>query len=216
MKTLLFANGDIDGGVMVHRALSESGISRIIAADGGAYNAQFYGQTIDTLIGDLDSLSPDYITQLESNGVTIHRYPPEKDETDLELALQYAVSEGATWIRIIGAMGGRFDHMLANVYLLGLPQLAAIDIAIVAGNQMLRLLMPATHHLIGQQGDTISLIPISGNVQGITTIGLQYPLSNETLSLGPARGISNVMLTTEATVTFTSGLLLYVHTVGRA
>lgn len=201
---------------MVHRALSASGIEHVIAADGGARNAWFYARSVDTVIGDLDSLSPAYVQKLEADGTQIIRHPMEKDETDLELSLIYAAELGATWIRVVGAIGGRFDQMLANVYLLGLPQLKEIDTAIVAGSQMIQLLRPDTHILHGSKGDTISLIPISGDVTGISTSGLKYALNNETLVFGPARGISNVMASEQATMRFQSGLLLCIHTDGRA
>lgn len=216
MKALIFANGNPEEGVMVHRALSVSDSAHIIAADGGARIAWHYNKSPQTVIGDMDSLSQTNLQTLRDEGATLLQYSQEKDETDLELALKFAVEQGADWIRIVGAIGGRFDQMLANVYLLSLPELRALDVALVAGNQMLRILYAGDHQLTGSIGDTVSLIPISGNVSQISTDGLQYPLKQETLYFGPARGISNVMLNIQATISFTSGVLLYVHTEGHA
>ena len=215
-KVLIFANGKAKKGVMVYRALSDSEGAMIIAADGGARIALDYEMPPHSVIGDMDSLSAEELSTLANDDVQIVRHAPEKDETDLELALIYAVEQGATWIRIIGAIGGRFDQMLANVYLLALPQLADCDVALVAGKQMITLLRPGLHHLTGKPDDTISLLPISGDVQGISSRGMKYPLRDEVLAFGPARGISNVMLTAQASVTFRSGLLLCVHTDGEA
>ncbi|MDQ7028235.1 MAG: thiamine diphosphokinase [Anaerolineae bacterium] len=216
MKALIFANGKAKNGVMVGRALSDVEGALIIAADGGARLASKLGFSPHIVIGDMDSLSSDELHQLEQDGAKLCRYPPEKDETDLELALIVAAEKGATWIRVLGATGGRFDQTLANVYLLALPQLDNIDIALVAKKQIIRLFRAGQHTIHGAVGDTISLIPVSGDVFGITTHNLQYPLRDETLHFGPARGISNVMQAETAQISVGDGWVLCVHTVGRA
>jgi thiamine pyrophosphokinase len=216
MKALLFANGRPKNGSMVRRALLDATGAQIIAADGGARIAWRYNRLPDVVVGDMDSLSEEELHQLESQGAVIVRHPREKNETDLELALLYAAAHGATWIRVIGALGGRFDQMLANVYLLAMPQLAHCDVAMVARRQMIRVLRAGTHTLDGHNGDTISLIPISGDVHGITTQGLRYLLENETLLFTLARGISNVMTGASAEITIGEGMLLCVHTRGKA
>lgn len=216
MQALIFANGKAKHGSMVARALSQSEQALIVAADGGARIAWHYDKTPDIVIGDMDSLSQEERSKLERDGAQLLEYPPEKDETDLELALLYAAEQGASWIRIIGALGGRFDQMMANVYLLAMPELEQCDVALVAGEQMIRLLHTGAHDLIGTKGDTISLIPISGDVIGISTKHMQYPLEDETLRFGPARGISNVMTNNHAQVMFREGMVLCVHTEGEA
>jgi thiamine pyrophosphokinase len=144
------------------------------------------------------------------------RYPREKDFTDLELALLEAVKRGARQIYVIGALGGRFDQTMANISLLAHPELHAADVLFVSGRQTIRLLQSGMHRITGSEGDTISLIPIGGKVRGITTENLYYPLMNESLEFGPARGISNLMMTTEVSVQITEGLLLLIHTIGQA
>ena len=117
---------------------------------------------------------------------------------------------------IIGALGGRVDQTLANIWLLALPMLDGIAVELVDGEQSLRCLRPGRHELHGEGGDTISLIPLNGLVAGVTTTGLRYALADESLEFGPARGISNVMLGRRAVVRFGAGLLLVVQTRGRA
>ena len=213
-KALIFANGKRKDGIMVHRALDEASDASIIVADGGVRIALKYNLVPDAIIGDMDSVDHEILKQLEATGVVIQHYPQEKNETDLELALSYAAEHGAQWIRIIGGIGGRFDQMLANVYLLALPQLANRDVAIVAGKQSICLLREGENIVVGQEGDTVSLIPISGDVCGITTYGLKYALQNDTLLFGPARGVSNVLLGDTAKIIIDTGYLLCVHTVG--
>ncbi len=142
MDALIFANGDIDDGDMVSRALAHAPDALIIAADGGVRVAAHYGLRIDIVIGDMDSLPADDLAALAAQGTQILRHPAEKDETDLELALNLAVERGATWLRVIGATGGRLDQILSNIYLLALPSLDSRDVQLVAGKQAAWLARP--------------------------------------------------------------------------
>lgn len=216
VKVLVFANGEVGDGPQVRRVLSGAGGAAVVAADGGARVAQYYGLPVHTLIGDMDSLTEDELAALAKQGTDIRRYPEEKNETDLELALLWAAQLGAVWIRIIGAVGGRLDQTLGNVYLLALPELAGRDARLVAGQQETWLLHPGESVIHGAPGDTISLVPISGLVRGVRTENLYYPLRDETLAFGPARGMSNVMQSDTARVWTQDGILLVVHTLGRA
>ncbi len=216
MQVLLFANGELKRGAMLDRALNSLESPHVICADGGALHARALGLTPHTIIGDLDSLTAAELAQFKAAGAEIIQHRQEKDETDLELALRHCRRIGASSITILCALGGRFDQALANILLLTLPELRDMRIEIVAGDQSARLLRPGSHRLEGERGDTVSLIPLGAAAEGITTSALQYPLADESLRLGPARGISNVMLNDTARVDFRCGLLLLVHTSGRA
>lgn len=215
-SALILANGAIEDGPMVQRALTTAGAALVVAADGGARAAQHYGLHIDVVVGDMDSLSDDELRALVAAGAQVQRHPPEKDYTDLELALYYVAERDMQWIRIIGGLGNRLDQTLGNLYLMAVPELQGRDVRLVAGKQESCLLHPGQHTIHGQPGDTISLLPMGGPVSGIRTENLHYPLYDETLEFGPARGISNVMTAETAQVTTQSGKLLVVHTIGRA
>jgi thiamine pyrophosphokinase len=215
-SALIFANGETADGPMVRQALAWAGDALLIAADGGARVAQHYGLRVDVVIGDMDSLSPDELETLRAQGSAVRQYPEEKNETDLELALHYAADQGAGRVRILGGVGGRLDQTLGNIYLLALPILTDRDVRLVADAQETWLLRPGHNVIAGAPGDTVSLIPISGTVEGVRTANLYYPLREETLAFGPARGLSNVMQTDEAHVWVGAGRLLVVHTIGRA
>jgi thiamine pyrophosphokinase len=212
---LIFANGDVNDGPMVRRALTDWQDALCIAADGGARVAKALDVTVGVVIGDMDSVSQTDLSELEQRA-EILRYPPEKNETDLELALMYAVEQGASWIRIVGAVGDRFDQTLSNVYLMALPILRDCDVRMVAGKQETWLIGAGEHTIEGQGGDTVSLIPLNGTVHGVKTDGLYYPLRDEDLIFGPARGVSNVLNGDRASVSVREGVLLVVHTIGRA
>lgn len=217
-KALLFANGDILAGTTVDRALASAHdpATFLIAVDGGIAHADQLQIAVDAVVGDFDSITPDRQAQLKAEGIEMIPFPAEKDYTDLELALKIAVERGADWIRIVGGIGGRLDQTIANVYLLALPELANCDVRFVAGEQTIWLLRAGTHTIDGVAGDTFSLIPIGGSAEGITTHDLYYPLHDETLVFGPARGVSNVLTSSSASVTLKQGILLAIHTKGRA
>ena len=210
MRIVILANGEPPDASEVRAWLRPN--DQLICADGGARAALQLDLRPTIVIGDFDSLSTSEIGQLEDAGTRLIRHPREKDETDLELALLCAAGQAPNEIVILGAHGGRTDHMLANIMLLALPQLNNIDVCIAWRNERMFLLHPnRPHTVMGEAGDTLSLLPLGGDVPGIETFGLQYALHNEPLRFGPARGVSNVMLGASASVQFASGRLLCVH-----
>lgn len=215
-QALIFANGSTHDGPMPRRALEQFAGALAVAADGGVRVARAYGVRLDAVVGDMDSVSAEALDSLRAEGVQVLYHPAEKNETDLELALTWTAAQGVREIRVFGAMGGRLDQTLANIYLLALPALRDLDVRLVSRSQETRLIYPGEHVILGAAGDTVSLIPMNGDAHGIQTDNLYYPLRDETLIFGPARGVSNVMNGDEARVRFSEGLLLVVHTLGRA
>lgn len=209
MRVLVFANGNCPDSDLARCYAAWA--NRVICADGGANHAEVFGVVPDVLIGDLDSVSPELRAMLEVRGTQVLAYPSNKDETDLELALLYTVEQGASEVVVLGALGGRIDHELGNFLLLAHPQLIGVDIRFVEGKQEISLIH-GCKTFCGTVGDLLSLLPIGGNVEGVTTQGLEYPLRDETLFFGPARGVSNVFTAEQPEVKVRSGLLLAVHT----
>ncbi|MGQ9491021.1 MAG: thiamine diphosphokinase [Anaerolineae bacterium] len=199
-----------------HRLAPQPG-DLVIAADRGAEHGLAWGWPIHILIGDLDSLPETLTARLQNTGIEILTAPPEKDETDVELALRRAVMTGPQEIILCGALGGRTDHLLANVLLLTRPDLSAHSLVLADGPETVRLLhnpearKTAQIRLTGTPGDLVSLLPWAGDAEGISTEGLYYPLRDETLFLGHARGISNVMLGSHASINLRRGSLFVIH-----
>jgi thiamine pyrophosphokinase len=173
------------------------------------------------VIGDFDSLYEDELVELERRGSQLHRHPVRKNETDLELALLFAVDpshptplpkEEEREVIVLGAFGGRRDHELANVLLLAMPALKGVRVILAQGGERMFLIDARDHaaeaSLRGQPNDIVSLLPFGGDAHGISTTGLEYPLRDESLFIGPARGVSNVMLGEEASVSLERGMLL--------
>jgi thiamine pyrophosphokinase len=182
----------------------------VLCVDGGANNALALGFEPQVVIGDMDSIEMSVRERLQQAGCRFVEYPSRKDETDSELAVRYALSQGATELVMLGALGGRVDHTLANVMLLTLPELEGVKARLVEGDQEVFLIRNEVV-IEGQPGDTLSLLPLSGDAVGIYTEGLEYPLHNGTLKFGAARGVSNVLTASQARVRVGRGLLLAVH-----
>jgi len=208
-RAVIFANGkmeDWDAAAGLIR-----GGDLLIAADGGARVAGKLGVTPQVLIGDLDSFSAREVKSLEDGGTKVIRYPVEKDETDLELALDFALGEGAGEILILASFGGRLDQTLGNLSLLNREDLRGVQVRMDDGRDELMLIHSrATIH--GAAGDIISLIPLGGEAGGVTTRGLQFPLEKETLYPQKTRGISNRMTGGSAVISLETGVLICIHT----
>lgn len=190
----------------------------VVAADLGAAHALRWGWPIHLLIGDLDSLPAEIVSELQGRGTAIERAPAAKDETDTELALARGLAHRPEQIVLCAAFGGRTDHFLANVLLLAHPRLASVDAVMVDGGETVRLMQArpdgagASLDIAGHAGDLLSLLPFGSDAEGVTTEGLLYPLHAETLHLGSARGMSNVLTGPRSRVTLARGRLLAIHT----
>ena len=181
----------------------------VIAVDGGYRHCLRLNIRPHMVVGDMDSLSSEELDDICGAGIPICRYPSRKDQTDLELAMHHARNLGADDIILLGAMGGRWDMTLANVMILASPLTAGSTVRILDGSQEICLLQGISHQqFTGNIGDTFSLIPLSAVVAGVCTNGLEYPLENETLTLGSTRSISNVICEKNAAVSIEKGLLL--------
>jgi thiamine pyrophosphokinase len=190
----------------------DAAIDLVIAADGGARHAAGLGRAIDLWVGDGDSLGAAGLEALRSTGVPIELAPVDKDESDTELAIVAAVAAGASRLTILGALGGaRFDHSLANVWLLAHESLVGRTACLLDERARIRLLPSGRHDLAGRIGDLVSLFPFGGDAEGLTTRGLRYPLADEPLRSGSVRGLSNVRETTAAAVWVRIGRVLVVE-----
>ena len=207
-RCVIIVNGDRPTRAVAQRYAQVADL--LLAADGGAHHALALGLTPDVVIGDMDSLDEQDQAQLRAAGARFVVHPPAKDETDLELALLYALEQGAASITLLGALGGRLDQMLANILLLTMPALAECEVRLVDGAQTAFVVRDAAW-LEGQVGDTVSLIPLRGDAHGVTTRGLLYPLQDDVLPFGLGLGVSNEITATPASVQLHQGLLLCVH-----
>jgi thiamine pyrophosphokinase len=184
----------------------------VIAADGGADWALAMGLVPAIVIGDMDSISEEAMLRLRKTGAEFHAHSRDKDQTDLELAMDMALRRDPEDILIVNAMGGRWDMTLANVLLLSAERFHSAGIRIVDGSQCIRIIGSNQQVVIaGRIGDTLSLIPLDRRVRGVRVTGAAWPLDGEALDRGSTRGVSNRFTSTEVAVSVKSGLLACVH-----
>ena len=179
----------------------------VIAADGGGMACLSAGVAPDLVVGDLDSLSADAEQRLRAAGVAFVTVPAEKDVTDLDLALDESASAGADEVWVTGALGGRLDHTLASLGSLcrragQRPHVVEPDcrawVMAPDGRSQLRL---------GGVGALVSLFAL-GTAATVSTSGLKYPLTRESLAPLDSRGLSNVITAEGATIEVAEGVLL--------
>jgi thiamine pyrophosphokinase len=221
-RAIVLADGDVADRAAFDAAWPgwSDAVTLVIAADGGARHASPLGLRIDRWVGDGDSISPKELDDLRASGVPIDLVAADKDESDTELAIEAAVAAGADEVAILGAFGGpRLDHAIANLALLAHPALGARPAVLLDGAARVQLVRApgsdgsaVVRLLPGRVGDLVSLIPFGGDAEGISTSGLHYPLTDETLVLGSARGLSNIRRAVDASFVLGRGSILVIET----
>jgi thiamine pyrophosphokinase len=147
---------------------------------------------------------------LTEKGTQVIQFPADKNETDLELAIQHALTLNPEQIIILAALGGRLDQTLGNISLISDLRPSNFDLRLDDGIEEIFFCRDKCK-INGAIGDIVSLIPWQGEVTGIVTTNLKWRLEDETLYPHKTRGISNEMIVNTATVQIKSGLLLITH-----
>lgn len=222
MDALILADGEAPDRILLDLAWPgwADDVGLVVAADGGARHAERLGVSLDLWVGDGDSLDAEGMAALVAGDVPMQQASPHKDESDTELAIRAALERGVDGVVLVGALGGtRIDHALANIGLLAMDALAGRAVTMLDAGSRIRLLRApgpyggaARLDLAGRLGDLVSLLPVGIGVEGVTTTGLAYPLADEPLPAGPARGLSNVRVDPSAAVELRRGMLLVVET----
>jgi thiamine pyrophosphokinase len=191
-----------------------SGESSWIGVDRGVYTLLSKGIKPLYAFGDFDSLSEKELADVEKVITNLHKYKPEKDETDLELALDWAIAQKPQEIRIFGATGGRLDHFLANVQLLSkfLTIVNRIDINIIDQKNVIFLKGPGTYNLPKlNHKKYISFLPFTPTVENLSLAGFKYSLENRNIFAGSTLCISNELISNYGTYSFSNGILIVIR-----
>lgn len=187
----------------------------VVAADSGLEAALAAGLTVAHVVGDFDSVDPVVLAAAEAGGSEIHRHPADKDATDSELALRLVArlaDAGATVRVFTTTAAGRFDHLLSDVLALGGPTLADLVVTGFVGDVVVTVVRPGCPRLVaGRVGDQVSLVPVHGAADRVSTEGLRWPLVEACLHSGTSRGVSNELAASQATVSVDEGVLLVVQ-----
>ncbi|HWJ80486.1 MAG TPA: thiamine diphosphokinase [Niallia sp.] len=185
-----------------------------IGVDRGVVYLMEQSIPIEAAFGDFDSVTNEEWQQIEVSTNILKRFKPEKNETDMELAIQWAIDQGATSIKLFGATGGRMDHSIANLQLLLREVLRSegVLIEIIDTKNKVKIVCSGTYTV---EEDSyfpyISFFPYSTNIVGLTLSGFKYPLVRKNLPLSSTLCISNELIRETGTFSFDEGILMVIR-----
>lgn len=209
-RAIIFTGGNIDIKFLMQQDFSND---YLICADHGLEIADRLGLTPNLLVGDFDSVDPVIFSHYEKKeGIKIIRFQPEKDNTDTDLAMRFAIEYKPEEILLFGAFGTRLDHTLANIGLL--TQAIEKGIKAVLWDTYNRISMIRDICYLRKKeafGKFISLLPFGGDAENVTLKGFKYPLQNGTLVSGSSLGISNELVEEEGMIQVGKGKLLMIE-----
>jgi len=212
MRVLIISGGYIND-VFALEWMKKNEYDCIIAADSGM-NFLYRNRIVpDIIAGDFDSVDDDSLDEFSSlSNVEMLRLNPIKDDTDTEFVIREAIRRGAKEITILGATGTRLDHVLANVYLLGIGLEEGISMELVDANNRIRMIADTLEILKAEQfGDYVSILPIKGDAKGVTLQGMKYSLCDTDVSCFSSLGVSNEIVGEKAKILVRQGTLLVIE-----
>lgn len=176
----------------------------LIAADGGLLTLQQQGLRPHLAVGDFDSLGS------VPTDLPIVRYPVEKDDTDMAIAVEEGLSRGYTRFVLYGGMGGRVDHTLANIQLLTYLAKKGARGVLLDSTTALTVIADGGCWEGEAPNGTVSVFCLGDRAEGVTLRGLHYTLTDATLTCDRALGVSNAFVGERAAVSVRTGALLIV------
>lgn len=211
-RALIVAGGSMDtafGGNYIEK----NRFDLTIAADAGMQFFYEAGILPDHIIGDFDSVNRETLRYFKAQkDIGLTQLVPEKDDTDTEAAVRFAMTEGCGEIHILGATGSRIDHMLGNIGLLGIGLEENTEILLADPQNRVRMikdrLVIPKHE---QYGNYVSLLPVTAEVRGVTLLGMKYPLRDFTMHRYRSLGISNEITEDTAEIILREGILLVIE-----
>ena len=210
MRVCIILNGEIKNYDYIKNIINKNNYDYIVCADGGANHSYNMGIIPNYIIGDLDSIYSEIIEFYKLKDVKFEKFPSKKDETDTEICVYLASKLNAKEIDFIGALGGRLDHMIANINLLYYVRNKGIYTKIISEYEDIHIAINEEITINGNIGDTISVIPLNGDAKGVTLENLEYPLNNYDMKFYLPLGISNVMLDEKCSVKVEQGSLIII------
>lgn len=185
-----------------------------VGVDRGVFTLLSMGIKPIYAFGDFDSVTKEELEIVEGEIQHLHKYVPEKDETDLELALQWSMKQSVNKINIFGATGGRLDHFFANVQLLSqaFSVMGNSEISIIDHKNIIFLKGSGTYTLPKLDNKKyISFLPFTSTVEQLSLQGFKYSLIDRNISIGSTLCISNELISNYGTYSFSDGILIVVR-----
>lgn len=209
METLIISGGDIEE-EFLKSFINKKKIDKIIVADKGLEVLNRIDLKPNYIIGDFDSVNESVLNKYNENDIEIVKLNPEKDYTDTHMALKLAISLKSNQIYILGALGKRMDHAIANIHILKEALDNNLNCKIIDENNEIELITTGINVVKSSEYKYISLIPLTTEVTGITLEGFKYSLNDATLEIGHSIGVSNEILSNEAKIIIKTGILIMI------
>lgn len=205
MTALIIGNGsDIE-----KSCIEDIKIDYVICADGGLEKAERFGLMPDLILGDFDSVDPGTLARYKNLNIETVTFSAEKDYTDMELAVEYAVKRGCKHIVLAGASGTRLDHTVANIQLLEKYHQMGIDMEIIDNNNHIWIISGRTIEKIKRKKNYfVSMAPVTKTIEGLTLEGFKYPLDNVKVKRGSTLLVSNEIIQDEGRIILEQGTAL--------
>lgn len=212
-KIVIISGGELEK-EFVFSVLEKMMPDYVIGVDKGMEFLYHHDIMPDYIVGDFDSVDgkvADYYRN-ETN-VPIREFHPVKDASDTEIAIQLALTLGCEKMVILGATGGRIDHLWANVQSLTVPYHAGIDARILDRQNSIRLIGRETVLKRSEAyGPYFSVFPLGQEVYGFNITGAKYPLKNHRLTPYDSLCVSNQFQEDEVVISFLSGFVILMET----
>lgn len=188
--------------------------SKWIGVDRGALYLMKRNIPILASFGDFDSVNDTEREQINSYSDEVKLFKPEKDETDMELAINLAISKGVEKIRVFGATGGRMDHTFANLQLLlkYVTESPQVNVEIIDEKNTVTIAKAGSYKLKKEEAiPYVSFFPYGAKIIGLTLKGFKYPLIDRDLPVSSTLCISNEIIEEYGTFSFVSGILMVIR-----
>ena len=208
MRFLIVSGGYPPEEKMLRQYIDKADI--LIGVDGAADFLEKLGITAEILIGDFDTADEKNVDAQAERGAKTVRLESEKNESDTEAAVSLAIEAGASEIVLLGAIGSRMDHTMANIALMKQAYDRGISIKIHNANNEI-FISKDKYMILGRKGQTVSILPLGGDIY-VSATGLSYPLDNLLLAVGSSRGVSNIVKDDEAKISISGGYALILFT----
>lgn len=206
MTALIIANGDD----VNKNTIENINFEYVICADGGLEKAESLGIVPNVILGDFDSVDSDILKKYQSMNIETKKFPAEKDFTDMELSIEFAVGKGYKNLILIGATGGpRLDHAIANIMLIEKYFKLGVTIEIIDNNNKIKIISDDTDLSIEHMKHYfVSIVPITESISGLTLEGFKYPLDKVVVRRGSTLCVSNEIVLNSGRVILEKGTAL--------
>ncbi|TCK98329.1 thiamine diphosphokinase [Natranaerovirga hydrolytica] len=209
MRALIVTGGTINE-KFLKDLIAEHSFDYSIVVDGALDLVDQFNMPFDLLVGDLDTAQPSLVKKYKKKDMEIVSHSPDKDYTDTHLALIEAVNRGCKEVTVVGGLGSRMDHTLANIHVLKYALDNNVRAEII--NEQNRIYCMNKALTIEEAfGKYISLIPLSTSVEGISSEGLKYELQDTNLKIGHSIGVSNEIMQLPVTLRVKKGYLIIIQ-----